>query len=94
MTGFAVLMAVLMPALRKAKEQAQSSVCQGNLKGFSLAVAAGVSADHYRWGWEEKEEAGGSLVSPDPEHRYNLPEGLEYEHEGIGLKPAEKEGSG
>ncbi len=32
-------MAVLMPALRKAKEQGQSSVCKGNLKGFSLAVA-------------------------------------------------------
>ena len=35
----AILMAVLMPALRKAKEQGQGAVCKGNLKGFSLAVA-------------------------------------------------------
>ena len=34
----AVLMAVLMPALTKAKEQAMSSACQGNLKGFALAI--------------------------------------------------------
>jgi len=34
----AVLMAILMPALRKAKEQGQSAACQGNLKGFTLAV--------------------------------------------------------
>jgi prepilin-type N-terminal cleavage/methylation domain-containing protein/prepilin-type processing-associated H-X9-DG protein len=35
----AVLMGILMPALKKAKEQAQSAVCQGNLKGYTLAVA-------------------------------------------------------
>lgn len=35
----AVLMGILMPALKKAKEQAQSIVCQGNLKGFSLATS-------------------------------------------------------
>ena len=34
----ALLMAILMPALRKAKEQGQSAACQGNLKGFTLAV--------------------------------------------------------
>ena len=47
----------------------------------TIALASAASADHYRWGWEEKEEAGGSLVSPDPEHRYNLPEGLDYDYE-------------
>jgi len=35
----AVLMGILMPALRKVKEQAQSIVCRGNLKGFALATA-------------------------------------------------------
>lgn len=40
---------------------------------------------HYRKGWEEKEKAGRSLVTPDQEHRYNLPEGVRYEHGGEGL---------
>lgn len=34
----AILTAILMPALRKAKEQAHSTACQGNLKGFTLAL--------------------------------------------------------
>lgn len=55
------------------------------IKVLPMALAKGTSADHYRWGWEEKEEAGGSLVSPDPEHRYNLPEGMDYDYEGQGL---------
>ncbi len=40
---------------------------------------------HYRKGWEEKERAGEALVTPDVEHRYNLPEGLSYDHAGEGL---------
>jgi ferredoxin-type protein NapG len=55
------------------------------IKVLPVGVAKGMSADHYRWGWEEKEEAGGSLVSPDPEHHYNLPEGYEYDIDGSGL---------
>lgn len=35
----AILMGILMPALRKAKEQAQSVSCRGNLKGYTLAMA-------------------------------------------------------
>jgi type II secretory pathway pseudopilin PulG len=35
----AVLMGILMPALNKAKKQAQSIACQGNLKGYTLATA-------------------------------------------------------
>ena len=62
------------------------------IKVLPLAVAAGATADHYRWGWEEKEAAGESLVSPDPEHRYNLPEGMEYDHDGEGLKPPSEDG--
>jgi len=34
----AVLMGILMPALQKVKKQAESIVCQGNLKGFGLAT--------------------------------------------------------
>src|SRR4030042_1349476 len=34
----ALLMGILMPALKKAKNQAQSAACQGNLKNFALAV--------------------------------------------------------
>ncbi|MBU0501215.1 MAG: ferredoxin-type protein NapG [Gammaproteobacteria bacterium] len=40
---------------------------------------------HYRKGWEEKAKAGEALVTPDLEHRYNLPEGVRYEHGGRGL---------
>ncbi len=40
---------------------------------------------HYRKGWEEKAKAGNSLVTPDAEHRYNLPEGVRYDHAGEGL---------
>ncbi len=48
-------------------------------------LAKGKVGEHYRFGWKEKEAAGGSLVTPDPEHRYNLPEGVQYEHGGRGL---------
>ena len=34
----AVLMAILMPALNKAKEQGQRIVCKSNLKNYTLAV--------------------------------------------------------
>ena len=34
----AILMGILMPALKKARNQAQSSVCQGNLKNYTYAV--------------------------------------------------------
>jgi ferredoxin-type protein NapG len=40
---------------------------------------------HYRLGWKEKEKAGGSLVTPDQQHQYNLPEGMRYDYEGRGL---------
>ena len=62
------------------------------IKVLPMALAKGKSAEHYRWGWEEKEEAGGSLVSPDPEHRFNLPEGMDYDYDGPGLKPVDKDG--
>lgn len=55
------------------------------IKILPFKLAKGELGHHYRLGWEEKEKAGKSLVTPDFEHKYNLPEGLKYEHEGQGL---------
>lgn len=48
-------------------------------------LAKGELGAHYRWGWEEKQKAGGSLVAPDIERQYNLPEGQRYDLQGEGL---------
>ena len=55
------------------------------IKIFPMHLAKGELGKHYRLGWEKKDEAGGSLVTPDQEHRYNLPEGMRYDHTGEGL---------
>lgn len=55
------------------------------IKVFPLHLAKGLLGRHYRLGWQEKEKAGGSLVTPDVEHQYNLPEGMHYDYEGEGL---------
>jgi len=55
------------------------------IKVLPLHLAKGMLGRHYRLGWEEKKRAGGSLVTPDSQHRYNLPEGMHYEYEGRGL---------
>lgn len=57
------------------------------IKVYPLELAKGEPGKHYRLGWVEKGKAGGSLVAPDPEHRYTLPEGMRYEP-GKGLIPA------
>ena len=57
------------------------------IKVFPLYMAKGQLSAHYRLGWVEKEKAGGSLVAPDAEHHYNLPEGMKYEY-GKGLSVA------
>jgi ferredoxin-type protein NapG len=54
------------------------------IKVLPLYMAKGQLSSHYRLGWVEKEKAGGSLVAPDIEHRYNMPEGMKYES-GKGL---------
>lgn len=54
------------------------------IKVLPIALAKGSIGEHYRLGWREQERAGGSLVPPDVEHRYNLPEGYRYES-GAGL---------
>jgi ferredoxin-type protein NapG len=58
------------------------------IKVLPARLAKGELGQHYRWGWHEKEKAGGSLVTPDQPHEYHLPEGLRYEHEGRGLVPS------
>jgi ferredoxin-type protein NapG len=55
------------------------------IKVMPRKLAKGKSAEHYRLGWEEKQKAGESLVNPDVEHQYNLPQGVEYDHGGKGL---------
>ncbi|WP_260291537.1 ferredoxin-type protein NapG [Sedimenticola hydrogenitrophicus] len=55
------------------------------IKVFPTHLAKGELGGHYRLGWKEKEKAGKSLVTPDVEHRYNLPEGVRYDLQGKGL---------
>lgn len=55
------------------------------IKVFPMHLAKGELGRHYRIGWEEKEKAGESLVTPDIEHKYNLPEGVRYDLQGKGL---------
>ena len=54
------------------------------IKVFPVQLAKGALGKHYQLGWEEKKKAGESLVAPEIEHQYNLPEGLKYE-QGPGL---------
>jgi len=55
------------------------------IKVLPRQLAKGKMGDHYRLGWEQKARAGGSLVTPDTEHHYNLPEGMRYDYDGEGL---------
>ena len=55
------------------------------IKVFPTHLAKGELGKHYRLGWEEKAKAGRSLVAPDLEHQYNLPEGMRYDLQGKGL---------
>jgi len=60
------------------------------IKILPQRLAKGAPGQHYRLGWEEKQKAGGSLVTPDTEHKYNLPEGYQYDYEGRGLIKEDK----
>lgn len=60
------------------------------IKVLPAQLARGKPGAHYRLGWEEKQKAGESLVAPDFEHQYNLPEGYRYELGGRGLVAPEK----
>jgi ferredoxin-type protein NapG len=62
-----------------------------SIKVFPRYMAKGQLSAHYRLGWVEKEKAGGSLVAPEVEHRYNMPDGMKYEHgKGLSTVPAVK----
>ncbi|MCP4433014.1 MAG: ferredoxin-type protein NapG [Gammaproteobacteria bacterium] len=52
---------------------------------FPLTLVSGKPDQHYLFGWEEKNRHGGSLVSPDIEHRFNLPSGQSYDYDKKGL---------
>jgi ferredoxin-type protein NapG len=58
---------------------------QAAIKVLPMHLAKGELGRHYRLGWKQKEKAGHSLVTPDIQHQYNLPEGMRYEHGGRGL---------
>ena len=66
---------------------------QAAIKVLPMTLAKGELGHHYRLGWEEKQKAGGSLVSPDQPHEYHLPEGYRYEYEGQGLLPRQTDDS-
>ncbi len=56
------------------------------IKVLPTHLAKGLPGTHYRLGWEQKDKAGGSLVKPDIEHQYNLPEGVRYDYNQGGLE--------
>jgi len=64
------------------------------IKVFPMHLAKGQLGKHYRLGWQEKEKAGGALVTPDTEHQYNLPEGVRYDLQGEGLIIEDQQNSG
>ncbi len=55
------------------------------IKVLPIHLAKGQLGKHYRLGWEQKKKAGHSLVTPDVEHHYNMPEGVRYDLQGEGL---------
>jgi len=78
------------------------------IKVFPTHLAKGDLGHHYRVGWEQEAKNGGSLIKTKDKHQYNLPEGVRYDYEGVGLitdeggnpiidqsliKPKEKEGN-
>jgi ferredoxin-type protein NapG len=55
------------------------------IRVMPFELAKGELGHHYRWGWKEKNKAGESLVAPDIEHQYNMPQGQSYDLQGEGL---------
>ncbi len=55
------------------------------IKVLPIKLAKGQIGEHYRLGWQQKERAGGSLVSPDAPHEYNMPTGVRYDLHGEGV---------
>jgi len=63
------------------------------IKILPAKLAKGELGHHYRLGWQEKQKAGKSLVTPDIPHQYNLPQGTSYDYEGEGLIAAPENNS-
>ncbi len=55
------------------------------IKVLPLHLAKGEIGHHYRLGWESKGTTGKEFPTSDPDHKYRLPEGMNYEHAGRGL---------
>jgi ferredoxin-type protein NapG len=55
------------------------------IKVLPIALAKGKMQAHYKVGWQEKQQAGQALVTPDVEHQFNLPSGKRYDYYGEGL---------
>lgn len=55
------------------------------IKVIPAHLAQSGGSPHYRLGWEEKRQAGKSLVTPDVKHEFNLPNNLDYDYSGKGL---------
>jgi len=73
------------------KCEAACVVEEATIKILPFHIAQGKMGAFYRLGWEEKRKAGGSLVTPDLEHQYTLPEGQSYDYGGKGLIQEEVE---
>lgn len=56
------------------------------IKVFPMHLAKGELGKHYRLGWDQKSDNGKSLINPDPEHQFNLPEGAHYDFNKGGLR--------
>lgn len=67
------------------KCEAACVVEEATIKVLPKHLAQGKMGEFYRLGWEEKQKAGGSLVTPDIQHQYTLPRGQRYDYEGEGL---------
>ncbi len=55
------------------------------IKVLPFHLVKGKMQETYRLGWKEKSKRGEALVTPDIQHRFNLPEGKEYDYYGKGL---------
>jgi ferredoxin-type protein NapG len=72
-------------------EQACILTGESAIKIIPIHLAQSGGSPHYRLGWEEKDKAGQALVTPDVQHQFNLPEGLDYDYAGKGLIDKAKE---
>ena len=55
------------------------------IKIFPTHLAKGDLGHHYRVGWDQQKKKGGSLIKSTDKHKYNLPKGVRYDYEGVGL---------